>query len=84
MNGGPSKPAVEAMARLISSRVSYDEPVAIDEADLLAAAHDPALGLDRSVCLRDVVDALHEYESASQASLTADEFVEMRFGRTEA
>lgn len=29
--------------------------------DALAAAHDPALGLDRSVCLRDVVDALgHE------------------------
>jgi hypothetical protein len=26
----------------------------------LAAAHDPALGLDRSVCLRDVVDVLNK------------------------
>ena len=53
MNGQPSERAVEAAMRSYSSG---GHPVAFRHTTkLLAAAHDPALGLDRSVCLRDVV-----------------------------
>lgn len=78
-SGKPSERAVGA----VTERFREHAPTAFWVRKCLEEAHDPALGLDRSVCLRDVVDALHEYESASQVSLTADEFVEMRFGRTE-
>jgi hypothetical protein len=38
---------------------------ALHIASLVNAAHDPALGLDRSVCLRDVVDALEREASVA-------------------
>lgn len=49
--------------------------------DAMRAAHDPALGLDRSVCLRNMVEALcrhddgtnHDYEIAA-------DFIEREFG----
>lgn len=40
---------------------AIDAANAVDDMDVseaLSAAHDPALGLDRSVCLRDVIEAL--------------------------
>lgn len=54
-------------------------------ADGLNAAHDPALGLDRSVCLRDVVEAIAEWEAlaAEGNALTVDsgaKYVERVFG----
>ena len=62
---GPSEKAIEA-ARV----VAHEGPMNLCDQlsdtcdtvgplmDLLRAAHDPALGLDRSVCLRDVVEFL--------------------------
>jgi hypothetical protein len=47
---GPSDKAVQAAKANVFGSVE----------DVLNAAHDPALGLDRSVCLRDVVEALRE------------------------
>lgn len=49
---GPSDNAMYAALR----RYPSDSPTHIFQ--ILNAAHDPALGLDRSVCLRDVVEAL--------------------------
>lgn len=46
---GPSDKAVEAASRCGDARRAYAA---------LTLAHDSALGLDRSVCLRDVVDFL--------------------------
>jgi len=45
----------------------------------LEAAHDPTLGLDRSVCLRDVVEALREY-AQPLASDGGDDLDEMEGG----
>jgi hypothetical protein len=62
---GPSDKAVEA-ARVVGpfrflradeQSTSFRERQA---RDVLDAAHDPALGLDRSVCLRDVVQTLRD------------------------
>lgn len=39
-----------------------------DPRDILAAAHDPGLGLDRSVCLRDLLQALDDIGGAAEAS----------------
>jgi hypothetical protein len=43
------------------------------------ATHDPALGLDRSVCLRDVVERVRREEGAMGYHDTAD-FIEREFG----
>lgn len=57
-------PSEKAVAR--SAFVAYRDNLATEERAtsvaerLLAAAHDPALGLDRSVCLADVSDLLTE------------------------
>jgi hypothetical protein len=45
---GPSEKAIQAA-------LAMDEVGCLEA---LEAGHDPALGLDRSVCLRDVVEAL--------------------------
>lgn len=44
-----------------------DEQEAVEIRRILAAAHDPALGLDRSVCLSDVVTAAREQADAALA-----------------
>lgn len=50
-------------------------------ADALRAAHSPALGLDRSVCLRDVVEALRDSMHWSEDNAYAD-FIAQKFGST--
>lgn len=51
-------------------------------ADALIAAHHPKLGLDRSVCLRDVYDALSRaYHPQNPTPAHPADFVEQRFGR---
>jgi hypothetical protein len=56
-------------------------------ADALIAAHHPNLGLDRSVCLRDVVEVLRSMStcaafrtSKQQAAAELAEFIEREFG----
>lgn len=64
ITGGPSEAAVEAAIR----------PFAVDRvtqsyvAAALAAAHDPALGLDRSVRLGDVVEWIQQHSAAGSAA----------------
>lgn len=48
--------------------------------DVLAAAHDPSLGSDRSVCLRDVVERLRERNAGGFAFYgAAADFIEREF-----
>jgi hypothetical protein len=56
----PSDKAVKAVRQCLRQGLGIP-PMAAGEAaeESLCAAHDPTLGLDRSVCLRDVVEALH-------------------------
>jgi hypothetical protein len=59
VEGGPSEAAVEAGSwaeTMEHGRLGYDAARAV-----LAAAHDPALGLDRSVRLGDVVEWLRRH-----------------------
>lgn len=94
--GGPSRAAIEAVDRASrEGRVRYEDygiPGLLGYEDMLNAAHDPALGLDRSVCLRDIVEALrkhdlpegHEYRWLHIAYATemddAADFIEHEFG----
>lgn len=55
----PSDRAIEAAYRAAEVRGVAD---AFWVNGLLSAAHDPALDLDRSVCLRDVVDRIRQIE----------------------
>lgn len=61
---GPSDKAMEAAHRGLLMFNGYTpescmgDEYAGEVASVMRAAHDPALGLDRSVCLRDVVEAL--------------------------
>lgn len=49
-------------------------------ADALIAAHDPMLGSDRSVCLRDVIEALEEaYHPQNPSQMHPADFVTKRF-----
>lgn len=58
----PSDKAVDAAVRAIGVRSKVRDSAI----DMLTAAHDPALDLDRSVCLRDVIEALElRYSSHS-------------------
>lgn len=59
-SGGPSEKAIEAVVVHMSGSGDWSKAVP----GILAAAHDPALGPDRSVCLRDVVDKLNDYANA--------------------
>lgn len=69
---------------------AYDHNLSHPVTTALKAAHDSALGLDRSVCLRDVVEALRTYEGEEIAGapfpqtnydqeIVAD-FIEREFG----
>jgi hypothetical protein len=71
--GLPSEKAVEAAYSWTA--VTERQQLVIREA--LAAAHDPALGLDRSVRLRAVVEALRESAAANGVPLAA--FIERHF-----
>lgn len=51
-----SPPAATAAAEALAPHVGDRASALV--AFAMQAAHDPALGLDRSVCLRDVVEAL--------------------------
>lgn len=59
MTSGPSDKAVKAARDGAPVQQSLSRT-----RRMLEAAHDPALGLDRSVCLRDVVNALRGETSA--------------------
>jgi hypothetical protein len=53
---GPSERAIEAAERVAADwSTSWPEEMTQNFAD---AFHDPRLGLDRSVCLRDVLDTI--------------------------
>lgn len=64
-SSGPSEAAVDAAEALHlgpSGTVVMPSPRIV-----LEAAHNPALGLDRSVCLRDVVAYLQRFEGGFYA-----------------
>jgi hypothetical protein len=80
---GPSLKAVEAAQRAESVAYAKHNPYPWREA--LTAAHDPALGLERSVCLRDVVEAMERRADEGgnlgwACALTAI-FIEREFGQ---
>lgn len=80
----PSDKAVQAAQGLLVWDDYWMETVAAGSAkEILSAAHDPALGLDRSVCLRDVVERLRSQDAgvwtAEHLHSTAD-FIEREFG----
>lgn len=70
-----SKASEKAVA---AGREWNPSPYPEDHRKAIDAAHDPALGLDRSVCLRDVVEALR-----SQFGVTnrAADWLQREFGR---
>lgn len=80
---GPSDKAERAAQTALSGKGT--PPSYVSRA--LYAAHDPALGLDRSVCLRDVVEAIRN-EGAKEGSdlaladhyYSAADFIEREFG----
>ena len=64
MMSGASERAVQAAKDHLMGRVLHGWQE-LEEG--LAAAHDPALGPDRSVCLRDVIEALHKHEERDES-----------------
>lgn len=79
---GPSERALAAAERAI------DEPHALGATAYVAigAAHDPALGLDGSICKRDVVTWLRELRPFGKRLILTDDVVrefEREFGGTE-
>lgn len=75
---GPSDKAVEAAA---NGWGPGSESFAVARTQL-RRAHDPALGLDRSVCLRDVVAKLREFDVPLESAATRDrcaDFIEREF-----
>lgn len=70
---GPSHAAQTA------ARAKWRETQQFGDAVLLAA-HDPALGLDRSVCLRDVLRWMRSEEHRYKAVDDAADFMEREFG----
>jgi hypothetical protein len=82
---GASDAAVEVVADLLDGAgITHPQtgPPAVDVArGMLDAAHDAALGLDRSVCLRDVIDALDlAYHPQNPTPLHPVDFVRREFG----
>lgn len=88
---GASPIAVEAGAQNIEYHPleEYDELTQHEARktaqDVLSAAHDPALGLDRSVCARDflaeIVEALREFDDLIHP-LRPSDFIERKFGES--
>jgi hypothetical protein len=84
----PSEKAINAAADALAetfARAGAISP-AIEDADVvLEAAHDPALGLDRSVCLRDVVEKLRDapqpYQGGPASAASAADFIEREFSQ---
>lgn len=80
----PSQAARSASVRnLAGMRVENDEPTTVDRVAamvVLTAAHDLALGLDRSVCLRDVVEALHRGPHGHPTRHEFADWLEREFG----
>lgn len=75
--------AIEAATVAFCRREGFIVPVGA-LSDALIAAHHPDLGLDRSVCLRDVVEALRAAAdgraSEVRSPLHAARFIEQEFG----
>lgn len=85
LGGGASEVAVQAVVEKALAREDGKfrvRPIVEDATRLnLAVAHDPALGLDRSVCLRDVVEALKaRHPERGPGEHHAAEFLEREFG----
>jgi hypothetical protein len=76
----PSDKAVEAVAELLLE----EEFPLIVATDALNAAHDPSLGLDRSVCLRDVLAVIGEddpgWPELVARQFVSPEIIEQEFG----
>jgi uncharacterized protein YijF (DUF1287 family) len=91
-DGGPSEKAVEAARNNFKQAMSQGLGRLTQATDAFDAAfrraHDPALGLQRSVCLADVVEALRSQripdgtldgKPLATSGVYAD-FIERRFG----
>lgn len=83
--GGPSDEAVWATYPEIYPRADkvFADEIPGFARKVLEAAHDPELGLDRSVCLRDVVNALRSAgvnEDEWRPHLAPANFIEREFG----
>lgn len=73
----PSEKAIEAARRALLPWVMN---TAINESRVaLKAAHDPVLGLDRSVCLRDVLDWADQFMDEHGSAPVRSEY-EREFG----
>lgn len=80
---GPSDKAVEAARQAWNP--DDELPSERQARRALDAAHDPALGLDRSVCLRDVVEAITRAHAPTGDRFRWDradwaDFIEREFG----
>jgi hypothetical protein len=81
---GPSEKAVQAALDSLkgSSSLSIgignkdDAACGLAAFDALTAAHDPELGLDRSVCLRDVVGALRAVRHDGEHDWDCEEYAQ--------
>lgn len=82
---GPSEAAVKAAAQaaedLADGRLRTDEQAVEAARDVLTPAHDPALGLDRSVCLREVVEFIRGFDEDDDGErCVSAEVLEREFG----
>ena len=88
MMSGPSEKAIEAGEKALDNKGYRSEmPWFVGEEVVplaLAGAHDPALGLDRSVCLRELIGWLRDRDSVGQEWISATtgvaELIEEKFG----
>lgn len=85
--GQASERAVEAAVSALFRNADRADPGAIER--VARAMHDPALGLDRSVCLREVVEAIRgmagridtpDHRERQMATIYAADFIEREFG----
>jgi hypothetical protein len=76
---GPSLPA-QGQANAAVYALSEDAGVIETAQAALAAAHDPALGDDRSVCVRAVIDWMRDFYAEHGRQPTHIEFA-VQFGR---
>lgn len=77
-----SKPSDKAVTRACKASWAH-EPTNFQPSSLraaLEAAHDPSLGLDRSVCLRDVVELFRAMENGFISRHGAADLIEREFG----
>lgn len=74
MNSDPSDKAIEA-----ANAAYYDSPKTTPR-HILEAAHDPSLGLERSVRLGDVVEAVRAREDDQEPPTPWSDFIAREFG----